>query len=116
MLSNLLEITRANGGATIDLLGASPDSGFQVGIRARDGLVLVDQFASQGLIDTWIQDHLEILARPDHYVGTWIHEGRIYLDVSVNVHHLEDAIDLARANGQLAIWDVTNQAEIEVGE
>lgn len=47
-----------------------------------------------------------------HIIGTWQHDGRVYLDVVTLVSDLDDALALARQHGQLAIFDLANGEEI----
>jgi hypothetical protein len=48
------------------------------------------------------------------YVGVWTNpeSGVMYLDRSVWVSDLDNAIALGKSQGQLAIWDNANQTEV----
>ena len=48
------------------------------------------------------------------YVGVWTNpeSGVMYLDRSVWVSDLDNAIALGKAQGQLAIWDCANETEV----
>jgi len=48
------------------------------------------------------------------YIGTWVDEGVMYLDVSRNVDTLSRAERLAQYNRQLAIYDCTNKCVIRL--
>ena len=45
-------------------------------------------------------------------VGTWVHEGQIYLDLVQNIHDLDIATRMAKRRGEIAIYDCKNQKEI----
>lgn len=48
------------------------------------------------------------------YIGTWINEDVIYLDVSRNIEDKDEAINYAKWNKQKAVWDNVNKCEIGV--
>ena len=56
------------------------------------------------------------------YIGTWPEDednqlnGMWYMDVSRNVATLDEALTIARANGQIAIWDVVAKKEIRLAD
>ncbi len=45
-------------------------------------------------------------------IGTWVHEGQIYLDLVQNIHDLDIATRMAKRRGEIAIYDCKNQKEI----
>jgi hypothetical protein len=47
-------------------------------------------------------------------IGTWVHEGQVYLDHVKIYNDLDDALNCARQNNQIAIYDLLNGVEIEV--
>ena len=106
--------TLANDGATIDLLGHSPSTGYQVSPYAKHGLIVRLADFSPELITEYISNHVEILGREDHYLGTWIDAGWVYLDISLNVQGLIEALAIGRRNRQIAIWSNEEFTAIEV--
>ena len=48
--------------------------------------------------------------------GAWTDskENLVYIDVSQHFESLDEAINLAKELGELAIWDITNKKEIEI--
>jgi hypothetical protein len=48
------------------------------------------------------------------YFGGWLDDNTLYLDTSVNIEDLDEAMKLGRANNQLAIYDVKNQTSIRL--
>lgn len=63
----------------------------------------VTAFALSG----YIYDHLDLLSRPNHYLGAWHNpeDGLVYLDVTVVVATPEAAADLCRQFNQQAYYD-----------
>lgn len=50
------------------------------------------------------------------YQGGWVHDGKVYLDRSVNVQDPDEATSLGKHHKQLAIYDVAHAREIPLGE
>ena len=48
-------------------------------------------------------------------IGTWVDgDGWVYFDNVKHIPKLEDALELARKNGELAIYDIANAYEIDL--
>lgn len=41
----------------------------------------------------------------DAVYGFWIDNGSLYIDMSLNVFNLEDAMQVAKSTNQISIWD-----------
>ena len=105
--SKLKQMVKDNGGFSISPNGDTPKSGFMVSVRDlyKISLDLIEQdeidFAS------------DIASEIGGYIGGWLdvndtNINNFYMDISVNVEDKEKAIEIARENGQLAIFDVVN--------
>ena len=66
---------------------------------------------SPEVLDTYISERADIWD-DSHIIGTWEHEGRVYLDVVTLVADRDDALALARQHGQLAIFNLAAGEEI----
>lgn len=53
-----------------------------------------------------------ILAQPGRYLGAWIDNGTVYLDITEVHHELATATRLGWERNQLAIWDFARNEEI----
>lgn len=95
-------------GFTIDLNSGAP-APFDVNTyfvsldgyeRAYDGIPTPREAAS------WIRANRKVLRRPGHYLGGWRNEedGRFYLDVTLGVQGLSEAIALAQRQSQRCIY------------
>jgi hypothetical protein len=51
---------------------------------------------------------------PMRYIGTWCHEGRVYLDVSDILFDRDEALGLARERGEKAIFEYATGRTIYV--
>jgi hypothetical protein len=54
---------------------------------------------------------------PNYFLGGWVSDGKVYLDVSERFgpHDRETAIAAVRARDQIAIFDLTTFSEIKTG-
>lgn len=72
-----------------------------------------DSFGPEGLakVVRYLQDHPEVNA-----FGGWYNSenGQYYYDATIIVNDLNQAIELGRAHGQIAIFDLTNCKEIRL--
>ena len=64
----------------------------------------------------FMQENSALLSKPDHYMGGWEENGRLIMDVSLNVQDLEEAVALGLANNQRAIYDVVNKRDINLDQ
>jgi hypothetical protein len=100
-----------DGGATYraaDLTRVSPTRGYAVGI----GSDSIAWPASESVLSTMLAWAVD--AYRTDYVGTWVEDGRVYIDAVVIVASLESAMTIARRHGQLAIYDFANSTVIHV--
>lgn len=92
------------------------------GIRTRKGhlrsvcsrtgtIVPVPQFKAEDILQ-FIYDNFDLLNEPGRFLGAWVDNGNVYLDVSNVVDTLEEAIPLAEAAQQLAVFDLGAFEEI----
>lgn len=103
MATALLDGALLNGGATIP----APDSGYMVG--GVNTLALDVATAEVDAIAAWIAEttHQDVT-----HVGSWLDGSTLYLDGCENIESRSQAVALAGARGELAIWDVSRGAEI----
>lgn len=87
----------------------NPNSGYMV---SKFGCETISQSITLDIILAYVKHNLDELANDESYLGIWLKDGQWYLDVSVNIYHLDYAVKFARDNKQLAIWDCANCEEI----
>lgn len=110
-MAGFIQDTDKSGGCTMHVAtGFKPKSGYMVsiGVEARH-----DHLNMQTLGEFLIL-HRSELAQGNHYLGSWIHKGQYYLDVSVNTVTLSQAVDLAKENKQIAVWDIDRGKEVPI--
>ena len=109
----ILSETLKSGGLTIHIPdGERPISGFAVStFKSEELQVTVAEF-SEFVISSYIESKSAFLSQPDIYLGTWVNEGMVYLDLICVVPEKTLAITLAREHNQKAIYDLGKGEEI----
>jgi hypothetical protein len=114
------DLLTGEGGATVSLTGAlTPTSGYAVSLSGHERIhetVNLPDVAEYYY--SWLYrfgaDNLPTLLRPSHYLGAWLDGDLLYLDVTVVVPELAAAVELGKANKQLAIYDLGMNEEIRL--
>ena len=110
ILDKVFNGTTGNGGITTDLDGNEPDYGYMVAVKGCERVVSLDLFNKDNILSYINLFRHKIGA--GSYLGTWLNEGKVYLDVSVNFATLNEAIRFGRENKQLAIYSLNSGKEI----
>jgi len=113
--SYMLQKTQSDGGFTFDINGDSPKSGYMVSLQGFERTFDL-RTVSPADIAQYIRQFY-MAAEPNTrvsllYVGGWIHDNKLYLDLSANFHSRNTAIKAGKDWGQIGIWDVENSEEI----
>lgn len=66
-------------------------------------------------VNSFIGKNRDVLFKADHVMGTWVEDGKSYLDVSVLVGSREEAQELCMLHGQIAYFDLETFETIESG-
>lgn len=118
--TNAARLTLANDGGTFTLTGAQVlhRRGYYVGGLVPTAIVrkhendawslswLAEQLAS------FARQHKAVLENADAYLGTWVNEGNVYIDVAQWVGDRGTALGLGHARGELAVWDCERGEEV----
>ena len=107
-------IYRGNGRSIRMADGSKPTTGYMVslsGYEMRSAMV-----PTYGMIRAWAGAIVRqsITTNYPLYWGCWFDNGRYYLDVSVNAQDRDNALAVAKRNGQLAIFDVAEGETIKI--
>lgn len=101
-----------NGGATLtsELKKADLKRGYMVSLEGAESQVKGNDY--QAIIKA-IEEKQEIIKDKDNlYIGLWLDGGIMYVDLSINIEDKVDALEFAKYNKQLAIYDITNNDSI----
>ena len=112
-MSNLINFKNSiigTGGATYNLLTGefNPDRGFMVSIKGHESKSDYNENNLQYTIAKYIRIKADLILsgeNRDLFLGAWIDNGLLYLDVSIHIESRPEAILQAQANEQLAYFD-----------
>jgi hypothetical protein len=114
-MTNYKTLIETDGGFSFNTLDNEiPTSGFMVSIPGHEARVPVDEFDNTDVAAYRAAITQRGLARPNYFVGAWLNDGYVYLDVSVNVRDLFDAVSLGNRFHQLAIYDVVLSQSLDL--
>lgn len=102
-------IQNSGGTFTKDGIPANLTDGYMVGVT---GLVSGMDEVSFNILFERVASYENIHPEHDAYVGTWVHENQIYIDLSLHILNLDDAMAIGEINSQLAIYDLKNNVSI----
>lgn len=102
------DLTKTHGFTMHDHPGDAPKDGFMVSIdqSSEQKMPLVD-VTPQRIAD-YMSVHQQELKDPNNYLGGWVFRGTTFLDISRWVPDEQQAMTLAKANHQLAIYDLSS--------
>jgi len=109
-----LHAVASDGGFTVhDHMGDGPTSGYMVSLSktSEKSIPLANLAAAD--ITAYRTRYATALKRADCYLGAWVFEGNVYLDVSQHVGDRTHAIDLAHQRDQLGIFDLGSMSTID---
>lgn len=115
MLNQLVEYVAQNGGATVNPSnGAMPVDGFMCAI-AQNEFVMDGQVTTNALT-TYIEQYAHDLKKDGAFLGIWYNteNDKTYLDTSFRFEDVDDALEFAKVNEQLAIFDLATFNEIRL--
>lgn len=106
-----------NGGASVSLTDMqAPSRGYMVSLKGYE-VTSPFRFLTGNDIRLYLAENVANARRQNAgelYIGTWFDSVTelTYLDLSINVVDKGTALEIARANGQLAVYDVKNERTI----
>lgn len=100
-----------NGGFTLDLDGDAPTEGFAVAVYP-EAEEVIEAPTVQLIVEYIVRWAPTLIRDPRARLGGWVSEGKLYLDISAVYHDRDEALKVARANKQKAIYDLGAGAEI----
>lgn len=115
-LQTLTDTILKEGGASYSLTygNLAGTKGYALSIyKDREAQIPVNEFNPNELRN-FVNENSDLLSNEGHFIGAWVDNGIVYLDISVKIRVQKDAIKMARANKQLAIFDLLNLKTIEV--
>ena len=104
------------GGFTYGIGGYRPTEGYAVAIagRERSHTAQRNYERTATSISIYARLNYDVLQLPGFYLGAWLDDGRIYLDVVRVFSDRDMALEAGKRNHQLAVFDLTTQEAIFV--
>lgn len=119
MALSLVERTKLNGGLTFNLTNKAflgGQSYYAVAMYPECEIIIDLNLFDEGTVYEYIHENIELLRDKRNSLGTWIdtENNKVYLDISRTISDFDDAIQCAKANSQLAIFDLLELKEIRL--
>lgn len=111
-LKKLKEMIIENEGLTLTSEGeiASLKDGFMVSLYGYEKVIKDIKYLELAQVKSYLKKAKKL----DAFVGFWIDDEQVYLDISVNIGDKKEALRTARENKQLAIFDCLNVETIRL--
>lgn len=106
-LNEIINKVYEDGGITLDnnLKVATFKSGYIVSALGYERTYKALDFTTQNKLERAITEYQALSKKLDLFIGLWVDNGRIYLDLSQHIGERRLAIKTARNNKQLAIFN-----------
>lgn len=118
LAKDTLTNVEAYGGSTLSLVAGvgTPTTGYVVSLAGHEKRLQRFQNGpiSRNFVEYYIDAHRAVLAQPGRYLGAWVFEGDLYLDVSEVHTEIKTAVELGVQRQQLAIWHIDSDCEISL--
>ena len=101
-----------NKGETLnkELKKADINGGYMVSLEGTETQTQGDDYQA---IKKAIEEKQEIIKNKDNlYIGLWLDNNIMYIDISININDKVEALEFAKYNKQLAIFDIINNDSI----
>ena len=112
MNNELIKGIIKNGGATLTrhLEKAELKSGYMVSLEGCESQTNKNDYKA---IIQAIKEKQEIIKdNSELYIGLWVDDGMMYIDVSINISDKVESLEFAKKNKQLAIYDLENDKSL----
>ena len=98
-----------NNGASYNITTGilNPNSCYFVSLPNRELQINREDFNTSILAD-FVNNNIDLLSNENNFVGGWIENGIVYLDVSEQIADKRTALNLGVQRNQLAIYDANN--------
>ncbi len=118
LATTIADTHNRTGGSTISPKTGEPiKTGFAVSINKSFEKILPTDKITKEDITTYKNEHKDFFKEnPDAVIGTWVDNGKTYLDVSRVVSTQEEAFNVGKANSQLTVFDLSKFQTIPIPE
>lgn len=111
-LRKLFDELSLTGGFTYNLAtGGVPTNGYMVSLLGYEEVYNTNVFKESDL-QSFVLKNITKLSSEKEFLGGWVNNKKVFLDVSINIENLEKAIYVGIINKQQAIYDCENKKVI----
>lgn len=112
-LQNFLSDVLTNGGASFNITTGvyNPSQGFFVSVPNRE---VQTTNLTADLLANFVNNNIDLLSNESYFLGGWVENGVIYLDVSEQIFDKRIALTQGINRNQLAIFDASNSEVINL--
>lgn len=107
-------VIRDGFGITINGQNLAPALGYMVSVYPEREERYPVEAVTADVIEGYVARHADLIDSPVNFLGAWVTDGVVYLDVSVNEIDRGRAVALGREHDQLAIYDVVARRDIRL--
>lgn len=108
----------SNEGASYNLSTGemNPTTGYMVALKGCERIYTAPENLNQ--FQDVVQNYLSgdllniVLSNKDLYLGFWLHEGKLYIDLSENIQNKISALKMGMERGQITIYNCENTGSI----
>lgn len=110
-LKQVKSVVNTYNGATLtsSLDNATMNSGYMVSLKGYELKTSIKELTSEIL-----KRYKKLAKLNTAYIGLWLDNNVLYIDISINVKDKNQAVEIARKNNQLAIYDCKNSESVYV--
>ena len=103
-----------NGGATLnnELENANLNGGYMVSMVGHETIISLEDLKDYKQVEKTLIEYKKLARKNKAFIGAWINNNKLYLDLSKNYKRLGNAMKIGKKNNQLAIFDINNLEEI----
>lgn len=112
VLNKTIAAIQNQGGVSIDLNGNTPKSGYMVALEGHEVKCQVKDL--RVVLADYMATRKHLLRNPNLFLGGWVDDDTVYLDISEQHHDLKEARLLGRIRKQIAIYDVLSGKEVRL--
>lgn len=111
LIKNIYRNTIVDNGSSTNLKGEKAQNGYMISIKDCS-IVEVNKFSVK-VLEKIIKQNQDLLQK-GNYLGTWIDNNKVYIDISTRLEKLDEALQLGIENKQLGIFDLNNMETIRI--
>jgi len=90
---------------------SNPSTGYMVSLSGFEEQFYFDDLENKDIKQYFVK-HVKQLCKEESFLGGWVDDNKVYLDISINIDSLEQAIFTGIVNNQRAIYDCANSKDI----